>query len=241
MPESQLWWVSSARHESGRTRQSPSHRGVPRGLGVKTDSLSNPSFSLLPISARRIFLFSPIWAQFPSPLKQWDYERPLPAILCESSSAYRMRQYHGGRSEWIFHHETDQGHAEAGDRIRGLYRAFSNAVVLAGLPEDLNQHDLRHRGVTTWLAAGKSPALVQKAMGHSDLKTTMGYAHLVPDDLLALVETDEEKRASCSSRRVALSFLAGRCVHLCSDVQQGKSRTREGRLRMGLVRIWPAR
>jgi site-specific recombinase XerD len=41
------------------------------------------------------------------------------------------------------------------------------------------------------LAEGKSPALVQKAMGHADLATTMGYAHLLDHDLLALVADDE--------------------------------------------------
>ena len=63
----------------------------------------------------------------------------------------------------------------------------------AKLPTDLRQHDLRHRRVTTWLAEGKSPALVQKAMGHSDLATTMGYAHLLDHDLLALVADDDER------------------------------------------------
>ena len=47
--------------------------------------------------------------------------------------------------------------------------------------------------MTSWLAAGKSPALVQKAMGHSDLATTMAYTHLLDDHLLALVEVDEEQ------------------------------------------------
>jgi len=30
-------------------------------------------------------------------------------------------------------------------------------------------------------------------MGHSDLATTMGYAHLLDDDLLALVQDDEDR------------------------------------------------
>jgi integrase/recombinase XerD len=58
----------------------------------------------------------------------------------------------------------------------------------AGLPEDLNQHDLRHRRVTTWLQEGHPIHLVQKAMGHSTVRVTEGYFHLVPEDLLTLVE-----------------------------------------------------
>ena len=104
-----------------------------------------------------------------------------------------MVTYKGRRSEWVFHHTLTQRGAVAGERIQSLHRAFASAAKRAGLPEDLRQHDLRHRRVTTWLADGKSPVLVQKAMGHADLATTMGYTHLVDDDLLALVEHDEDR------------------------------------------------
>ena len=86
------------------------------------------------------------------------------------------------------------GSSWAGERLQSFHRAFASAAKRAGLPPDLRQHDLRHRRVTTWLAEGKSPALVQKAMGHVDLATTMGYAHLFDEDLLALVaETTTEQ------------------------------------------------
>ena len=114
--------------------------------------------------------------------------------LRDHMATYRMRSYRGGkRSEWVFHHLTTRRTAIAGERIKSLRAAFAGAVKRAGLPRDLNQHDLRHRRVTTWLAAGRSPVLVQKAMGHSDLQTTMRYTHLVADDLLALVELPEER------------------------------------------------
>ena len=106
---------------------------------------------------------------------------------------FRFAAYDGGRSEWIFHHLVSRRTAVAGNRVKSMRGAFAGAVKRAGLPEDLNQHDLRHRRVTTWLAAGKSPVLVQKAMGHSDLQTTMKYTHLVSEDLLALVEDPEER------------------------------------------------
>lgn len=34
---------------------------------------------------------------------------------------------------------------------------------------------------------------MQRAMGHADLATTMGYTHLVDEDLLALVELPEDE------------------------------------------------
>ena len=122
---------------------------------------------------------------------------PMTARLREAvqmhRAAYRLRTYHGKRTPWIFHHETDRRHSRAEDQIGRLYRAFANAANRACLPEDLNQHDLRHRRVTTWIAEGKSPALIQKAMGHSALATTMRYTHLVSEDLLALVAEPEER------------------------------------------------
>jgi integrase len=117
--------------------------------------------------------------------------------LAEHMAAYRMRTYGGERSPWIFHHEVDRRHAKAGERITGLRRAFGNAAERAGLPGDLRQHDLRHRRVTTWLAEGRPIALVAKAMGHSTVKVTEKYEHLVDRHLLALVDepTDVQLRA----------------------------------------------
>jgi len=110
---------------------------------------------------------------------------------------YRFATYHGERTPWVFHHELDRRHAKAGTRLGGLRRAFAGAVKRAGLPDELRQHDLRHRRVTVWLAEGKPMALVQRAMGHSSIRVTEGYLHLVDDDLKALVESpgDEELRA----------------------------------------------
>ncbi len=56
-----------------------------------------------------------------------------------------------------------------------------------------NQHDLRHRRVTTWLAEGKNPVHVKEAMGHADLATTMGYTHLAKEHLRSLVEQEPKR------------------------------------------------
>jgi integrase len=80
-------------------------------------------------------------------------------------AAFRLRTYQGERTPWVFHHDIDRRHAKAGERIASLRRAFAGAVDRAKLPADLNQHDLRHRRVTTWLAEGKPAHIVQKAMG----------------------------------------------------------------------------
>lgn len=102
-----------------------------------------------------------------------------------------------GGSPWIFHHLTSRWQYRAGERINSLRHAFRNAANRAKLSIDLHQHDLRHRRVTTWIAEGRDVVLVKEAMGHADLRTTMGYTHLAKEHLSALVDaprTASEKR-----------------------------------------------
>ena len=101
---------------------------------------------------------------------------------------FRFVTYDGQQTPWVFHHPTTRRRAKAGQRLGVLRRAFEGAVSRAKLPTDLHQHDLRHRRVTTWLAAGADAVKVKKAMGHADLRTTMDYTHLVRENLRSLVE-----------------------------------------------------
>src|SRR5581483_2367954 len=65
-------------------------------------------------------------------------------------------------------------------------KALSSRIAEVTKSAPFRQHDLRHRRVTVWLAEEKSAALVQEAMGHSDLRTTLGYSHLARTHLKAL-------------------------------------------------------
>lgn len=120
--------------------------------------------------------------------------RRLGAALREHSASYRMRLYGGARTPWVFHHPYARRRAEAGERIGSLRRAFDAAAERAELPKGFTQHDLRHRRITMWLAAGKSAVLVKEAVGHSDLRITMAYTHLVREHLRSLVEAHEVKK-----------------------------------------------
>lgn len=53
----------------------------------------------------------------------------------------------------------------------------------ANLPEYLTFHCLRHTFITTLLRKGISIYIVKSLAGHSDIKTTEIYSHLVTDDL----------------------------------------------------------
>jgi site-specific recombinase XerD len=120
----------------------------------------------------------------------------LRAAMREHFARYRLAVYSGERTPWVFHHETSRRHAKAGDRLHTLRRAFEGALERAKLPADLHQHDLRHRRVTTWLANGADVTKVRAAMGHADLRTTMGYTHLVRENLRSLVESEAPRRVA---------------------------------------------
>ncbi len=121
----------------------------------------------------------------------------LGRILRDHMASYRLRVYGGERSLWVFHHVQNRRQAEAGQRIGSLRNGFNRAVTRARIGSELNQHDLRHRRVTTWLEEGKPIHLVQQAMGHSDIKTTLGYYRFLKSHLRVLVEpgtADQELR-----------------------------------------------
>ncbi len=105
----------------------------------------------------------------------------LAAGLREYFAAFRFTS----TSPFIFAHT---GAARSGERIATLRFAISKAKKAAKLPKAWRIHDLRHRRVTSWLDAGKSPVAVQAAMGHSTITTTMGYFTLLPSHLSQLID-----------------------------------------------------
>lgn len=58
----------------------------------------------------------------------------------------------------------------------------------AGLTKDVHPHLLRHTFATELYRQTKDIRLVQKALGHSDLSTTMIYTHIVDEDLAAALK-----------------------------------------------------
>jgi len=124
----------------------------------------------------------------------------LQAAFREHFKRFRFAIYDGIQSEYVFHHRITRGRQRAGERIQSMRSSFAKAVARAKLPKELHQHDLRHRRVTVWLAEEKNPVHVMEAMGHSDLRTTMGYTHLSRQHLKALVEPT---RSSRSGRRIS--------------------------------------
>lgn len=71
---------------------------------------------------------------------------------------------------------------------RHVYDVYMRQVVKrlarkAGLTKNIHPHSLRHTFATDLYRETKNLRLVQKALGHSDISTTMIYTHLVDDEL----------------------------------------------------------
>ena len=82
---------------------------------------------------------------------------------------------------WLF-----PGHAE-NKPLSDLYLFWNKLRVELGM-KDVRIHDLRHTFASFLVNSGHSLYEVQKMLGHADPRTTMRYAHLGQDALLAAAE-----------------------------------------------------
>lgn len=69
-----------------------------------------------------------------------------------------------------------------------LKRVFANVCKIAGV-ENFRFHDLRHTAATRMVGSGVSITIAKDILGHSDIHTTMRYAHAITEQTLSAVET----------------------------------------------------
>ncbi|WP_329405358.1 tyrosine-type recombinase/integrase [Nocardia vinacea] len=58
------------------------------------------------------------------------------------------------------------------------WELFKDLVRLAGMPEDIIAHEMRHTTVSLLTAAGVEPTVIQMICGHANLATTQIYTHI---------------------------------------------------------------
>jgi integrase len=75
----------------------------------------------------------------------------------------------------------------------GLKTAWKRLRAAAGMT-DFRFHDLRHDFATKLLRDTGNLKLVQKALNHADIKTTMKYAHVMDDEVAAALDRVQKSR-----------------------------------------------
>lgn len=85
------------------------------------------------------------------------------------------------------------GHVFVGARGEPLtrqsfWRILKSLSKMAGIPEDLHPHMLRHTFASDLLKSGMNLRSLQMLLGHSDLQTTQIYTHVTPDHLAHTIE-----------------------------------------------------
>jgi len=83
-----------------------------------------------------------------------------------------------GRPEHVF--TTLKGGPLHSSYVRRMVKRLAKK---AGIAKDISPHTLRHTFATDLYRETKNIRLVQKALGHSSLSTTMIYTHIVDEEL----------------------------------------------------------
>lgn len=87
-------------------------------------------------------------------------------------------------TQWVF---ARRKNGTIGERVKALDWLFRKAVKLAGI-EDFRIHDLRHTFASWLVSEGVELVKVRDLLGHTSIKMTERYAHLMPDVLHDAVE-----------------------------------------------------
>jgi integrase len=100
-------------------------------------------------------------------------------------SRARFRATHCPASPWVFAHDD-------GSHLQSVRRSFATLCKTLGI-QDFHIHNLRHT-CAAWAVQSGAPLLeVCHLLRHSDIRMTMRYAHLAPDNVRAVVEKLERK------------------------------------------------
>jgi integrase/recombinase XerD len=109
-----------------------------------------------------------------------------------------IKEFHGSApntADFLFFSHHGGGKKKltqaAVDKRLKLYASIANKKC-ADLPKNLHCHCLRHARATHWLDEGLNIVMIQKLLGHEDIKTTMGYVGVSTEQKAKALETIED-------------------------------------------------
>ena len=88
----------------------------------------------------------------------------------------------GGLPKWVFS-TLREGNVGEKLTIQQVWKTLKTYAEKAGVEKDISPHTLRHTFATDLYRETGKIRLVQKALGHADLSTTMIYTHIVDEEL----------------------------------------------------------
>jgi len=106
--------------------------------------------------------------KYPNAPKSWEWQYVFPSkSLSKDPQSGEMRRHHVNES--------------------GLQKAIRSARSKADINKRVTSHTLRHSFATHLLESGANIRVVQKLLGHADVKTTEIYTHVLQQNLGAVI------------------------------------------------------
>lgn len=94
-----------------------------------------------------------------------------------ASTDWRWQWVFPQENRWRNHKTGEEGRHHSDESI--LQKAFKQAVDKAGVTKRASCHTLRHSFATHLIEAGHDIRTVQELLGHTDVRTTMIYTHVL--------------------------------------------------------------
>jgi integrase len=118
-----------------------------------------------------------------------QYYVPLNDMAFEAISGWRAQSSRVSPGSLVF------PSPQTGKKMDNCNTAWRHLLKRAGI-QNFRWHDMRHDFASQLVMEGVDLNTVRELMGHSDMKMTLRYAHLVPENKLQAVKALDRKRRS---------------------------------------------
>lgn len=145
--------------------ENPKHKLIIQlcyGMGLRVSEIVNLRIQDIDSGSMRVFISR-------AKGKKDRYVNLPESILCDLRTYYREHR----PKEYLFEGKNEEQYA-----IRTVQQVFKTAMNRAGIIKSVGIHSLRHSYATHLLQCGTDITLIQKLMGHQDMKTTLAYTHV---------------------------------------------------------------